>query len=81
MSKKIKVQRTASAIQHYALTNTLDQVVKLVNDKFETTTLSNIEASSYYDAPLRSYINCTLMHIKKMNESYKFSKSKNAATK
>ena len=82
MSKKIKVQRTASAIQHYALTNTLNQVVKLVNDNFEATTLTNIEANSYYDASLRSHINCTLMHIKKkINESYKFSKNKNAATR
>ena len=82
MSKKIKTQRTASAIQHYALTNTLDQVVKKVNDNFKTTTLTDIEANTYYDASLRSHINCTLMHIKKkINESYKFSKSKNAATK
>ena len=82
MPKKIKVQRTASAIQHYALTNTLDQVVKLVNDNFAATTLTDIEARSYYDAPLRSHINCTLMHIKKkINESYKFSKSKDSTTR
>ena len=84
MSKKVKVQRTASAIQHFALTNTLDQVVQLVSTstRFETTTLANIEASSYHDAPLRSHINCTLMHIKKkINETYKFSKSKDSATR
>ena len=65
MSSKNKIQKTASSIQHYALTNSLDKVVQLVNTKFKTTTLTNIEENSYYETESRSHINCTLMHIKK----------------
>ena len=64
MSSKNKIQKTASSIQHCALTNSLDKVVQLVNTKFKTTTLTTIEENSYCETELRSQINCTLMHIK-----------------
>lgn len=82
MSAKNKVQRTASSIQQFALTSTLDEAVDLVNTKFNCATLAGIEGKSYYETPTRSYINCALMHIKKKtNEKHHYSKKKDSATK
>ena len=57
MPGKNKIQRTASSIQHFALTNSLDKVVQLANTTFKTTTLANIEEKSYCEMELRLDIN------------------------